>query len=182
MEIELIRRINESFASTVGDGPVIPNSSFRQAGRSTNSSFLTFLKRDQDVLIHADDAAGLPVKPGDMNRQSEELGGKPSFFKREFKKYRWVDPFDKWLRGHPPKCECGPEFWASSRVHPFLLTLLLTVGGLSHPFLKTKPLPFNGFQNGGRGGIRTHVRIAPKPDFESGAFNRSATLPAGANH
>ena len=32
---------------------------------------------------------------------------------------------------------------------------------------------------GGRGGIRTHVRIAPKPDFESGAFNHSATLPAG---
>ena len=30
---------------------------------------------------------------------------------------------------------------------------------------------------GGRGGIRTHVRIAPKPDFESGAFNHSATLP-----
>ena len=32
-------------------------------------------------------------------------------------------------------------------------------------------------QTGGRGGIRTHVRIAPKPDFESGAFNHSATLP-----
>jgi hypothetical protein len=31
---------------------------------------------------------------------------------------------------------------------------------------------------GGRGGIRTPVRIAPKPDFESGAFNHSATLPA----
>ena len=31
--------------------------------------------------------------------------------------------------------------------------------------------------SGGRGGIRTHVRIAPKPDFESGAFNHSATLP-----
>ena len=25
--------------------------------------------------------------------------------------------------------------------------------------------------------MRTHVRIAPKPDFESGAFNHSATLP-----
>ena len=34
--------------------------------------------------------------------------------------------------------------------------------------------------SGGRGGIRTHVRIAPKPDFESGAFNHSATLPAGS--
>ena len=32
--------------------------------------------------------------------------------------------------------------------------------------------------NGGRGGIRTHGRIAPTPDFESGAFNHSATLPA----
>src|ERR1039458_7014782 len=32
-------------------------------------------------------------------------------------------------------------------------------------------------KNGGRGGIRTHVRVAPKPDFESGAFNHSATLP-----
>ena len=31
--------------------------------------------------------------------------------------------------------------------------------------------------NGGRGGIRTHGRIAPTPDFESGAFNHSATLP-----
>ena len=33
---------------------------------------------------------------------------------------------------------------------------------------------------GGRGGIRTHGRLAPTPDFESGAFNHSATLPAGA--
>jgi hypothetical protein len=32
-------------------------------------------------------------------------------------------------------------------------------------------------KNGGRGGIRTHVRVSPKPDFESGAFNHSATLP-----
>src|SRR6266481_1217448 len=31
--------------------------------------------------------------------------------------------------------------------------------------------------DGGRGGIRTHGRIAPTPDFESGAFNHSATLP-----
>jgi hypothetical protein len=38
----------------------------------------------------------------------------------------------------------------------------------------------NVLLDGGRGGIRTHVRIAPKPDFESGAFNHSATLPAVA--
>ena len=30
---------------------------------------------------------------------------------------------------------------------------------------------------GGRGGSRTHGRIAPTPDFESGALNHSATLP-----
>jgi hypothetical protein len=33
---------------------------------------------------------------------------------------------------------------------------------------------------GGRGGIRTHGRVTPTPDFESGAFNHSATLPAQA--
>ncbi len=32
-------------------------------------------------------------------------------------------------------------------------------------------------KGGGRGGIRTHGRVAPTPDFESGAFNHSATLP-----
>jgi hypothetical protein len=32
--------------------------------------------------------------------------------------------------------------------------------------------------NGGRGGIRTPGRIAPTSDFESDAFNHSATLPA----
>ena len=31
--------------------------------------------------------------------------------------------------------------------------------------------------NGGRGGIRTHGWVTPSPDFESGAFNHSATLP-----
>ena len=31
--------------------------------------------------------------------------------------------------------------------------------------------------NGGRGGIRTHGEVTPTPDFESGAFNHSATLP-----
>ena len=30
---------------------------------------------------------------------------------------------------------------------------------------------------GGRGGIRTHGSLATTPDFESGAFNHSATLP-----
>src|SRR2546426_12280918 len=30
---------------------------------------------------------------------------------------------------------------------------------------------------GGRGGIRTHGSVAATPDFESGAFNHSATLP-----
>jgi integrase len=30
---------------------------------------------------------------------------------------------------------------------------------------------------GGRGGIRTHGRVTPTPDFESGAFSHSATLP-----
>ena len=30
---------------------------------------------------------------------------------------------------------------------------------------------------GGRGGIRTHGTVARTSDFESGAFNHSATLP-----
>ena len=34
-----------------------------------------------------------------------------------------------------------------------------------------------GKEIGGRGGIRTHGWITPSPDFESGAFNHSATLP-----
>jgi len=36
----------------------------------------------------------------DMDRQSEELGGKSSFFKGEFKKYRWADLLDKRIGGH----------------------------------------------------------------------------------
>jgi hypothetical protein len=38
---------------------------------------------------------------------------------------------------------------------------------------------FNGviLKFGGRGGIRTHGWVTPTPDFESGAFNHSATLP-----
>src|SRR6188474_3114804 len=38
----------------------------------------------------------------------------------------------------------------------------------------------SGERNGGRGGIRTHGRVAPTSDFESGALNHSATLPCCA--
>src|SRR6185436_12507792 len=34
--------------------------------------------------------------------------------------------------------------------------------------------------SGGRGGIRTHERLAPLPVFKTGAFNHSATLPCSA--
>ena len=36
----------------------------------------------------------------DMDRQSQELGGKATFFKGEFKKYRWADLLDKRIGGH----------------------------------------------------------------------------------
>lgn len=36
----------------------------------------------------------------DMDRQSEELGGKASFFTGEFKKYRWAQLLDKRYSGH----------------------------------------------------------------------------------
>lgn len=36
--------------------------------------------------------------------------------------------------------------------------------------------------SGGRGGIRTRDRVAPMPPFQGGAFNRSTTLPRGANY
>jgi type I restriction enzyme M protein len=36
----------------------------------------------------------------DMDRQSEELGGKVTFFTGEFKKYRWANLLDKRLGGH----------------------------------------------------------------------------------
>lgn len=36
----------------------------------------------------------------DMDRQSEELGGKATFFSGEFKKYRWAGLLDKRLGGH----------------------------------------------------------------------------------
>ena len=39
----------------------------------------------------------------------------------------------------------------------------------------------NSIPRGGRGGIRTPDRIAPTPDFESGALNHSATLPLTNN-
>ncbi len=34
-----------------------------------------------------------------------------------------------------------------------------------------------GYENGGRGGIRTHGGREPSPVFKTGAFNRSATRP-----
>jgi len=36
----------------------------------------------------------------DMDRQSEEFGGKPSFFTGTFKKYRWSQLLDKRVGGH----------------------------------------------------------------------------------
>src|SRR3990170_4622138 len=36
----------------------------------------------------------------DMDRQSEELGGKATFFSGDFKKYRWANLLDKRLGGH----------------------------------------------------------------------------------
>ncbi len=33
-------------------------------------------------------------------------------------------------------------------------------------------------KGGGRGGIRTHGRLAPTPVFKTGALNHSATLPS----
>src|SRR3990167_7243608 len=36
----------------------------------------------------------------DMDRQSEELGGKATFFTGDFKKYRWANLLDKRLGGH----------------------------------------------------------------------------------
>ena len=41
-------------------------------------------------------------------------------------------------------------------------------------FLKQQAFVFIG----GEGGIRTHGRVAPTPDFESGTFDHSATSPA----
>ncbi len=35
--------------------------------------------------------------------------------------------------------------------------------------------------SGGKGGIRTHVTLAGKPDFESGAFDHSATFPCAGS-
>ena len=41
------------------------------------------------------------------------------------------------------------------------------------------PFAFNGLSGvyGGEGGIRTHGRHTPTPDFESGTFDHSATSP-----
>ena len=38
------------------------------------------------------------------------------------------------------------------------------------------------YSYGGRGGIRTHERLASLPVFKTGAFNRSATLPYTSVH
>ena len=46
-------------------------------------------------------------------------------------------------------------------------------------FIFAVPGPDCGLANGGRGGIRTPDSLATTPDFESGAFNHSATLPLG---
>ena len=45
--------------------------------------------------------------------------------------------------------------------------------------VKRPPGPVDRVDSGGEGGIRTHGRLAPSPDFESGPFNRTpAPLPA----
>ena len=44
---------------------------------------------------------------------------------------------------------------------------------------KSLPAILSNSLSGGEGGIRTHGRIAPTPVFKTGAFNRSATSPAG---
>src|SRR4030067_3310650 len=36
----------------------------------------------------------------DMDRQSEDLGGKATFFTGDFRKYRWAQLLDKRLGGH----------------------------------------------------------------------------------
>jgi hypothetical protein len=53
------------------------------------------------------------------------------------------------------------------------------------PARDSLPIMFSG--DGGRGGIRTHERVAPLPVFKTGALNHSATRPRGvfsqfANH
>src|SRR5262249_28879377 len=42
---------------------------------------------------------------------------------------------------------------------------------------KARSPPRDLFSYRGEGGSRTHVGLAPKPDFESGAFGHSATSP-----
>ena len=54
---------------------------------------------------------------------------------------------------------------------PLLHALLLGSGPISRA-----PGPFSGWR-GGRGGIRTHERVAPLAVFKTAAFVRSATLP-----
>ena len=42
--------------------------------------------------------------------------------------------------------------------------------------------PHGCLYGGGEGGIRTHGRLAPTPDFESGTFDHSATSPLEGRH
>ena len=66
------------------------------------------------------------------------------------------------------------DFELSFRRRPFLL-----IGGVCHERgVKNKKTPLGGlFIFGGEGGIRTHGRLTPTPDFESGTFDHSATSP-----
>jgi hypothetical protein len=75
----------------------------------------------------------------------------------------------------------------------FYLRAKLGSRGLTYPTIKFRLIvvlivenkkPLISYENqgficvfGGEGGIRTHVRHSPKPDFESGAFDHSATSP-----
>src|SRR3954447_25721872 len=55
---------------------------------------------------------------------------------------------------------------------------LLRCFGVAHEHLQGARV--RRFNNGGRGGIRTPDTVSRTPDFESGALNHSATLPAGS--
>ena len=91
----------------------------------------------------------------------------------------------------PPPRPVGPSInesplHASSRVTSDSPTVCGD-STLVQPYFKCKinvlphssklPCIRKGMLTGGRGGIRTHERLAPLPVFKTGAFNRSATLP-----
>ena len=67
----------------------------------------------------------------------------------------------------------------------FLMEILTGPGGpnpgFESSYLTLKPNSPNGERgfNGGEGGIRTPVTVARKSDFESDAFDHSATSPDG---